>query len=445
MRHRTIALALVGALAATAAGCDDPLEVNPRASIIEAEAYDEPVELEIAVLGVYDGLQQSDGAYARNTIVYPDLYADVLDFTGTYQTDAQVDQGTVTADNVAIADIWSDYYDVVNRANNVIASAPALADEVGQEQVDEWMAQAQFGRALSYFNLVRFFGGVPLVLEPTWSVEEDLQPARATEAEVYAQIEADLNAAMLALPSSGTSYMPTVGAAEMLLAKAHMEQGDYGAALPLLNDVIGGGYQLMPNYADIFAVEDNPELVFALEFTVNDNNSLAFWFYPDDFGGRLGFAPTSELETSYEGTERFEASIGFDSYGSSFGNKYFRIVNGDDDVPVLRLADAYLMRAEANLREGAAADVVLADINEVRERAGIEPLEPVDYSSVEALIQAIAHERYLELAMEGHRFFDLRRLGLAQDELGLNEYQMLFPIPQRELDVNQNLEQNPGY
>lgn len=441
MRYRTLALIAAVALAGA---CDDPLDVNPRASVVEQDAYDEAVEIETAVMGLYDGLQDADGAYGRNAVVYPDLYADVLEFTGTYQTDREVDQHTVTASNVAVAEIWEDFYDVVNRANNVLAAAPALESEVGAEQVDEWTGQAYFARALSFFNLVRFYGGVPLTLEPTWGLEGDFQPARASVADVYGQIEDDLTAAIPLLPESGSSYTATAMAAEMLLAKAQLEQGACGPALTHLDNVIGGPYSLLENYDDVFAVADNDELIFSLEYTVNDANALAFWFFSDEYGGRLGFAPTVDLESSYEGAERASASMAYDSYGP-FGYKFREIATGADDVPVLRLADAYLLRAEANLCEGAAADVVLADINEVRDRAGLVGLDPAVVNTTEDLTQAIAHERFLELAMEGQRFFDLRRLGLAEEELELESYRLLFPIPQTELDVNPNLEQNPGY
>ncbi len=448
MRYRMIAL--VAALASMAGACDDPLDVNPRASILEKEAYDEPVELDIAVTGLYDGLQDADGAYGRNAVVYPDLYADALDFTGTYQTDREVDQHLVSAENVAIAEIWGDFYDTVNRANNVIAAAPDLEEQVGVDQVEEWLAQAYFARALSYFNLVRFFGGVPLMLEPTWSVVSDFQPSRATQAAIYQQIEDDLAEAIADLPPTGSAYTATVPAAQMLLAKAHLEQGavaDCALAMPLLNDVIGGGYSLLPNYDDVFAVEDNDELIFALEYTVNDNNSLAFWFFSDhpNFGGRWGFAPSADLLGAYEGAERADASVNQDPWGQVFGYKFRRIAAGDDDVPVLRLADAYLLRAEANLCQSAAAGLVLGDINAVRNRAGVPLLDPLVVDTDPELLDALAHERFVELAMEGHRFFDLRRLGLAQSVLGLDASQLLFPIPQRERDVNPNLEQNTGY
>lgn len=444
MRHRNIAW--IAAVALLAGACDSPLEVNPRASVKSEEAYDEPVELDNAVMGLYDGLQQADGAYGRNAVVFPDLYADALDFTGTYQTDRQVDQHTITAENGAVAGIWAAFYDVVNRANNVIAAAPALAEQAGAATVASWIAQAQFARALAYFNLARFFGGVPLVLEATWDLGGDFQPSRASAAEVYAQIESDLTAAMPELPTSGSSYTATRWAAEMLLAKAELEQGDDASALTHVDDVITNGpFALLPTYADVFSVKDNDELVFSLHYTVNDNNALAFWFFSYDFGGRWGFAPSVDLESAYEGSERADASIAYDSYGDPYGIKFHRIAAGDDDVPVLRLADAYLMRAEANLAQGATAATVLGDINVVRNRAGVTALDAATISTTAQLTAALAHERFVELAMEGHRFFDLRRLGLAASTLGLDADQLLFPIPQREIDVNPNLEQNPGY
>lgn len=450
MRLRNIAW--IAAVALGAAACDDPLDVNPRASIPADQALQTAVELETAVTGLYDGLQDADGAYGRNAVIYPDLYAETLEFTGTYQTDREVDQGTVQASNVAIEEIWADFYDVVGRANNVLAALPDLpAEEATAAQLDEWRAQALFARAVAYFNLVRWFGDVPLVLEPTWDLEGDFQPAQAPMSQVYDQIETDLMEVIDLLPPEGPSNFATGYGAQTLLAKAYLAQRDQGTgfcsdARALLDNVIDEGpYVLVEDYADVFAVADNAELIFNLRYTVNDANNLAFWFFPYDLGGRLGVAPTTDLLESYEGLERFEASVGFDDFDGYYGLKYHEIATGEDDVPVLRLADAYLMRAEANWCLGEPAMTVVADINAVRERADVPLLDPAVVDTRDELEDALLHERMVELAMEGHRFFDLRRFGVATEVLGIDENQLYFPIPQSERDVNPNLDQNPGY
>lgn len=438
MRFKMIALVAGAALLGGA--CDEPLDVNPRASVPSDQALETAEEVQAAVYGLYDGLQQSDGAYGRNAVVYPDLWADVLDFTGTYQTDREVDQHTVTSSNVALSDIWGDFYDTVNRANVVLDALPYVGEEVSQDDIDQWQGEALFVRALAYFNLVRMFGEVPVVLEPTWDLEGDFQPEPMPVADVYGQIEADLRDAIDLLPLEGSSHVATGYAAETLLAKAYLEAGACDMALPLLDDVIENGpYTLLEEYGDVFSSEDNAELIFSLDYTTNDSNALAFWFFSPDFGGRWGFAPTADLVNAYESAERANASVAFDSYSDPFGIKFANIAAGNDDVPVLRLADAYLMRAEANLCEGATAVTVLADVNEVRERVGLLPLTPVDVVTEEDLRDAILAERFVELAMEGHRFYDLRRFGVAQERLDLEPSQLYFPIPQREQDVNPNL------
>lgn len=433
-------IALIAGVAVLAAACDEPLDVDPRASMPSEDALQTGEEVQAAVFGLYDALQADDGAYGRNAIVYPDLYAETLDFTGTYQTDREVDQHTVTASNVALEEIWGDFYDAVNRSNVVLDALPELGEEVSEDDRSQWEGEARFVRALAYFNLVRMFGDVPLVLEPTWDLEGDFQPAAAPMAEVYGQIETDLQDAVDLLAPEGSSDVATGYGAQTLLAKAYLEQGACDLALPLLDDVIATGpYELEEDYGAVFAAENNDELIFALDYTVTDGNSLAFWFYSPDFGGRWGFAPSNDLLDAYEGAERFEASVAFDSFDDPYGVKFHRISGGDDDVPVLRLADVYLMRAEANLCEGADAATVLSDINVVRDRAGLEDLDAAVVNTEEELRDALLHERHLELAMEGHRFYDLRRLGVAQERLGLEASQLYFPIPQQERDVNPNL------
>lgn len=128
-----------------------------------------------------------------------------------------------------------------------------------------------------------------------------------------------------------------------------------------------------------------------------------------------------------------------------YGCKYTRIAAGDDNIIVLRLPEMYLIRAEANARLGASAATVLADVNIVRARAGLAPLDPAVVSTQAGLLAAILAERRFEFVLEGHRFFDLRRHGVAPTVLSIATNRLVFPIPQADRDVNPNLTQNPGY
>jgi hypothetical protein len=203
-------------------------------------------------------------------------------------------------------------------------------------------------------------------------------------------------------------------------------------------------YELVTTFRDLFETKNSSESILELQYSINNTNSLAFWFFTQALGGRWGFSPSQDLFDAYEaGDPRRDASIGL-SDGDRFGNKYFRITNEDDNVMVLRLAEMYLIRAEANMRLGGAAADVRADIDVVRARAGLAPL-PASVSGQAALTDAILQERRVEFAMEGHRFFDLRRLGRAEQILALASNRLVFPVPQVERDVNPNLAQNPGY
>jgi starch-binding outer membrane protein, SusD/RagB family len=432
------------------AACDtSPLEVNPGFEVPNEQALSTPAGLAAGVRGIYDALQQTD-AYDRNLIVYPDLYADNLEFTGTFDTDAEVDDGNVTPANTTVEGIWSAGYDLINRANNVLAAIPNVAG-VDATTASQFTGEALFLRALTYHNLVRWFGGLPILLQPTWEITPGVNVPRNPEAEVYARIEADLLAAIPQLPTTSAVFGATRGAAQALLARVYLDEGKSAEARDMATTVIGSNrYQLITPYSNIWAVKNSPESIFSVQYTVNDDNFLAFWFFPSALGGRRGFAPTANLRTTLinDGdVERLNTTVAL-SGTRRYGNKYFRVATGDDNIVVLRIAEMYLIRAEANWRLNAPAATILADVNAVRRRAGVAELNPLTVTTPTALRDAILLERRLEFALEGQRFFDLRRIlgpAAAAVFLGLSEFRMFFPIPQRELDANTALAQNSGY
>ena len=432
------------ALAALVAACEEPLNTNPTDAIDSGDALTTARGVELAVIGAYSALQ-TDALYSRELTVYPEMYADNLDFTGTFGTDFQVSLRDILATNSAIEAAWADSYDGINRVNNVLKAIPEVSD-LTSEQANRFKGEALFLRALNYFNLVRYFGGVPIVLEPSVGIGEDALVARNTREEVYDRIITDLTDAIPLLPESGSPGRATQGAARALLAKAYLEIGEWENARDMATAVIESGeYELVDEYRAIFTTKSNDESIFEVQYSINDANSLAFWYFPQALGGRRGFAPSQGLYNAYEaGDVRRDASIALDGSENRYGIKYFRVANGDDNVLVIRLADMYLTRAEANARLGADAATVRADIDIIRDRAGLGPL-PTTVDTEDELIDAILQERRVEFAMEGHRFFDLRRTGRAEAVLKINSNRLLFPIPQAEIDVNSNLTQNPGY
>jgi starch-binding outer membrane protein, SusD/RagB family len=429
---------LVVAAAVTLAACDSPLVTEPTASIDAETALDNARGIELALNGAYRSLQFG----SREHVAFPDLYADNLDFTGTFQTDREFGLRNISPTNGALTDGWASAYIGINRANSVLEGA-TTATGLTSAQQSRFRGEALFIRSMHYYNLVRWFGGVPLVLTPSRGVGPDALVSRNTREEVLARIIADLDEAAPLLPTGRVNGKATRGAADALLARVYLEDGKHAQARDRATAVINSGtYSLVSDFRSLFTDKHTPESIYEVHFTINNSNSLAFWFFPQELGGRWGFSPTAELYGAYGPTDtRRDASIDIVA-NKRFIYKYPRISTEDDNLILLRLAELYLIRAEANARLGGADAAVLADINVVRARAGATP---VAVSGQQNLLDAVLHERRLELAFEGHRFFDLRRHGTAQQKLQLEPHRLILPLPQAELDVNANLTQNPGY
>jgi len=430
---------LIVAAGVLLAGCDSKLVTDPTASIDSETALNTARGIELALNGAYRSLQAGN----REIVAFPDTYADNLDFTGTYQTDREFGLRNIQTTNGAVLTIWADAYDGINRVNGVLAGIPDVSD-LSSSQASLYRGEALFIRAVHYMYLVRWFGGVPLMLEPSKGVGEESLVARSTQEDVYAQIIGDLEEARGLLPAGKIPGKATKGAADALLARAYLETGQYALARDKATALISDPtYELVGDFASLYTSKHTDESIYEVHFTVNNGNALAFWFFPQALGGRWGFSPTEELYNLYESTDsRRDASIQIGPTGKRYIAKYAKLATGDDNLIFLRLAEMYLTRAEANARLGAADNVVRADINAVRARAGATP---VSVSGQAALLDAVLNERRLELAFEGHRFFDLRRLGQAQSKLQIAADRLVLPIPQAERDVNPNLDQNTGY
>ena len=440
IKTRTIAWV---AAAAVLAACDSPLDTNPTASIDAETALSTPRGIELGLNGAYRSLQPGN-LYGVNLMVYPDMYADNLDFTGTFQTDREVAQRNINATNTAVLAMWADMYDGINRTNNILDAIPNVG-ALSSSEAAQYRGEALFIRSLHYSLLAGYFGDVPIVTEPSRGVGEESLVARDPVADVYAMIIADLEEAATLLAPGHVPGRATADAANALLARVYLETGAYAQARDKAALLIGSTeYSLPADYATVFRTNNSSESIFELQYSINNSNNQAFWFYTPDLGGRWGYSPTADLYAAFEpGDERLDVTIGIDA-GDRYGNKYEKIENGDDNIVVLRLAEMYLIRAEANARLNADPAVVRADINEVRNRAGLPDL-PTTVDTQQELLDAILQERRVELAFEGLRFFDLRRLGVATTVLQIPATHLLWPIPQAERDVNTALGQNDGY
>lgn len=443
---RTSSLALAALLLSGMglAGCD-VLSPKPTASVEANDALTTPRQAEIVLNSVYDRLQNQNDI----SIIFNEVNSDNAAWTGSYPTWQQIDQFTYEPANVDITNRWSGMYSVINAANNIIAGVPNIATGVNftEARRNGIVAEAKAARAFAYLHLINWFGDVPLLLTPTQSATDPgIFPKRESVANVYAQIETDLSEAESAMGTANRAIsFIDAWAVKGLLSRVYLYQGKWAQAEAKATEVLSNSAFSLATPATLWEGGGGNEVLWALTYVAgSDPNSMSFFGYPANAGGRYEYAPTAELAGLYAANdERRPFTIRTVSNARTVG-KYFRTTTDDDPVYYVRLGEVYLNRAEARAQQGNDAGA-LADVNAIRTRAGLANLTGLTGGS---LLDAIYLERRLELAFEGHRWFDLKRTGRAIATLGIpngDTKYLLWPIPKRETDVNKELTQNPGY
>ncbi|MBC5995031.1 RagB/SusD family nutrient uptake outer membrane protein [Pontibacter cellulosilyticus] len=435
----------------TFSGCDDVLEVEPTTAIEAEGAISDFTTLQRAALGAYSAMQ-STNYYGLRYLLYQGVYADNLEHRGTFTTDREVSARVINASNLQIANTWATIYTVINRANIVLRAADQLTN-ITDAQRKRIKGEMFFLRGLAYFDLVKVFGGVPVTLTPTTEISEIQNLPRSTESQVYDAVISDLRAAETQLTGvSNPKTRATSAAASALLARVYLQRGNYALAEEKANQVItSNSFALEEDFAKIFTTESGSEIIFEVDFTLNDQSGLGAASNPRTPGQKfyLRAGAYNALQASAQnGDERFAATTAIENSRRRL-LKYEDVVNNADNVPVIRLAEMYLIRAEARARQGIASapasPQVIADINRIRTRAGLPAL--VLLTNAQALTE-ILQQRRLEFIGEGLRFIDLKRYNLTCDVLdfcGEDAFRNLWPIPLQQIEVNPSLTQNPGY
>jgi len=339
-----------------------------------------------------------------------------------------------------MAAVFSDFYEVINRANNVIALVPGVEDETfTAESKNDFVAQARFVRGFVYLHLGSLWKDVPLILSPTVDVGEVLNVAKSTQADVYAQVQEDLAFAEANLLLATGPVLASQQAAKALQARLALYQGNYPQALAKAQDALGADF-------DLTVVPFLEDQIYSLSFSPTDGNSLAFFYATADLGGRHSIEPSQTLINSFEaGDARFDATVNTTFSSQPFGLKYpsfgaATTGSATDPIFFVRHAEMVLIAAEAAAEGG---DFTLANrfFNQVRLRAGLEPVIIDGGNYVDFILQ----ERFVEFAFEGsQRLIDLRRRGRALENLGGLGYDAcddVWPLPQRDVDRNINLVQ----
>lgn len=478
----------------------DYLEVEPKGQFLSVNYYADQTQAFSALVGVYDVLRKNSGGF-ENIVAMMNAGSDDHVAGGGGSSDGVGIQGfsNFTIDQTIIpGSFWNDHYQGIFRANTLLLKLPdtQMNDETLRARFE---AETKALRALYYFNLVRMFRNIPLILEPLTS-NNMFNVTQATPENVYAQIEKDLNEAIAALPVTVPVATEggrlTKGAAQAILGKVLLYQNKGTQAASVLAEVNGTpggtsqyGYKLLPNFADLWVTSNKFNSEYILECTHSSagNSDWGWWGSGRDEGNTLnvmvgprsysvtGNAPdlpsgwsfnvfTQDFYDFMKGDPRFDATVfdlkALESNGEAkyvagyqntgyFLNKFLPRradvrtgggaleLNYKQNTPIIRLADTYLMEAEALGATGVRAQALL---DAVRSRVGL-PSVPVS-------LAAIKDERRRELAGEGHRFFDLVRWGDAAAKLGSRGFvagkNEIFPIPIRELNSTK-LKQNPNY
>ncbi len=467
----------------------DFIERTPVYSIDSENYFNSEADYQNALIGAYDLLQTSYvnvllGEIASdNTLAGGESATDVIGFQ-------QVDDMIHTPVNSNVRDVWNWMFAGVSRASYILEFQDKT-DFAGKEQI---IAEARFLRAYYYFELVKWFGPLPLKGDARFSLGDESSIPRSPVSEVYAAIESDLRLAIDDLAETAPQVgRVSKGAAQALLGKALLYQEKFAEAATVLRAVIeSGNYRLVDSYGDIFEMsgENGPGSVFEVQYT--DAEGAGFGCLQCSEGNvAVGFngirnhtgpvydsgfsfnVPTQETYDAFEpGDSRRDVSLlDIDEWaaetGASFGigfehtgyyNRKYIARKGDSNIGdqnltnpnnyrAIRYADVLLMAAEAINRSGGNDELARNYLNQVRRRAFGDQDHDVSASGP-ALLDFILAERRLELVGEGHRFFDLVRTGRAAAAIpgftaGKNE---LFPVPFEEIQfAGGNWQQNPGY
>lgn len=464
--------------------CEEDLNVEPNDTINEIDFLNNPDNAIKLVNGVYNK-QLDFEMYSFSWIGMTSITSDDADkgssISDTGADKNKMDNLTFEASDISFREVWQGRYIGIGRANTALFYLEQL--QIQEALKNRLIGETKFLRALYYFDLVRCFGGVPIVTTQIDVNDSELINqvvfTRRTKEETYAQIEADLLDAIEKLPLKGQYSLNDLGraskgAAQALLAKAYLYQNKWQQAFDMAGNVIGSGqYGLLANYQDVWREVGENKIESIYEIQASPGNAPQSYSYVQAPRGTpdLGWGfntPSLSLVNAYETNDvrrsatilfsnvnlwdGFPASPGwsnprynYKSYHSSIQESW----NGDRErtgknLRILKYSDILLIRAEAALNIGNTSDA-LEKVNLIRARAGLSALTSI---TMDQLLQ----ERRLEMAMEHDRWFDLVRTGKALSAMAANGKTFitgkheLFPIPQNEIILSGGLLlQNLGY
>ena len=471
-------IALLGA-------CKKQLTEIPKSFISKANYYKNAADAQTAITGTYSSLADN---YGINYWLFLVNHSDYEEGRGSQAPISVFSQILDVANIGRAGDVWATFYRTINQANSVLENVPGIdMDEALKSRI---LAEAHFLRGLSYFDLVRGFGPLPLKTKESVDVSQ-IDVPRSSEEDVYKLIIEDVTAAVNGLPESvgGETGRASKWAAKLLLADVYLTREQWADAAKEADDVIKSGAYTLVNvqkpddFYKIFAVTTSSEDVLSIHHSDTRQSALPGYLhrpntppYNYSSGGVYAWLPNMKsflatwdskdlrknfnLYTKYLGPGGDSVSL-----PSATPVLFKKFITGSDGLatysdPVYRYAEAFLIYAEAAcMANGGPTSMALERLNWIRRRAyGYSPSAPaaVDFTSgmsQEQFRDTVLKERVLEFMVEGKRWYDLKRTGTVKTAMGLVgrtviDARLLLTIPQEEIDNNSALsqaDQNPGY
>ena len=440
-------------------GCTKILDITPEQSIDAETAIENDQDAEALIVGAYS-IMGGGALYGTNLLMIPDLLAseDVCSWRGTFKSYDEIASKSMAVDNADVERTWTNAYSAINNANILLANLDKIKDADTKNTLS---GEAYFIRAILHFELVRLYGlqwgaqagnaqpGIVLKTTPTINeTQAFLKTPRSSVKEVYTLVINDLKQAISQLPEDNGTRADKY-TAQAFLSRVYMQQGDYVNARDAANTIIESGkYKMNASVSAVFSNKNTDESIW--EIQQNDQNNagesndgMATFFASLDGIGRADVRMNLDFVDSYETGDYRKSSWYYIGTGRRSGNTYCsKWISFSQNLPVVRIAEMYLNRAECNLRLGTTVgDTPANDLEKIRNvvRVGLSPIS-------NPTINDVMNERFHELAFEGLRIHDFRRLKMATGDYVWNDNHLVFPIPQRDINASEKvITQNPGY
>ena len=471
---KLIHIFLAGVLFGTGSACNRQLELAPENTLVDKEVFNTQGGAEQALAEAYYDLLSA--IIGNDAYTYGDYTTPGLLHTLYYDT---YDLGQATPTDPNVVGIWTAYFKAINTANNVIAKIPVYGQFTAAME-NQYIAEARLVRAYAYLDLLKFYGdgalsgkmdglGLPLQLTPFAGYNTGQVVARSTNSEVYAQIVKDLTDALPALPDRqaddlSTRSRATKGTANALLARTYLYMRQYDSAAAAAKNVLDRSdiYSLTTDLLQLFPSDPagtaqtlTAEYVFALPISQAVSSSSAISYGPGyDYYLKLYYWINPVFVNTFEAGDKRVSQLMYKgdtiyNYQPNYLTTFkFNNPNGRDNVPLLRLPEVMLTRAECLARTGGVNSESLSLLNAVRSRSvtGVVPYMAGDFAAGADLVSTILRQRSYELAFEGQQRWDLIRTGQPLHNPDLADNRKVLPVPQSEIDISGGLiKQNSGY